>query len=347
MIRRRSPAPASLVSNGRFAFGVFDGPIRRVNPLDAARPFSLPLPRAVHAWRLKEWQAFQLAGDRFFVLLALFDAKMLALAQAKVYDRETGRKYLFERKLPPWKLRIASGLGRSETRYRAGGLEMAFHNRLDHGRIEIDLHLPAEGAFPGLSGSVVARTSGYDPLVVALPFARNRGMYSHKGPASLEGELRLGEETIRFDPAVSQLLIDDHKGYYPREMKWDWVTAAGRDSAGRRVAFNLTRNQAIDPGRYNENCVWVNGRAHLLPPVRFEREGCKAGDRWTIQDEQGRVDVRFEVEVEGRVDIRALVLRSDYDGPFGTFRGGLADDDGNSICIDGLFGMGERFCLSL
>lgn len=345
MSRVRSPAPRSLVSDGRFQFGVFDGPIRDVNPLDAHRPFGAPLPRRARAWRLKEWQAAQLVSDRFFVLVALFDAKTLALAQAKVYDRETGQKHVFERQLPPWKLRVANGLHHSETRYRGGGCEIGFSNRLDEGRLEIRLDLPAEGAFPGLSGAAVARTAGQDPLVVAMPFAKNRGMYSHKGVAPLEGELRLGGETIRFEPASSQLLIDDHKGYYPLEMKWDWVTAAGRDVAGRRIAFNLTRNQALDPERYNENCLWVDGRAHLLPTVRFEREGCKRGDAWTIRDEEGRVSLRFVVEVEGRVDISVLFLRSDYDGPFGTFTGHLVDDAGTSIGVDGLFGMGERFFL--
>jgi hypothetical protein len=334
-----------LVSEGRFQFGVFDGPMERVNPLDAERPFDLPIPRALRAFRLKEWQAFQLVSPRYFVLLALFDAKTLALAQAKVYDRETREKHLFERTLPPWSFRVASGLGRSTTRYRTGDCEIAFENHLDEGRIGIHVDIPAGGPFPGLAGRVVARTEGHDPLVVAMPFAENRGMYSHKGPAALEGELRLGGRSIRFEPASSQLLMDDHKGFYPVEMKWDWVTAAGQDASGRRIALNLTRNQTVDPERYTENCLWVDGRAHVLPKVRFERTGCAVGDRWTIRDDEGRVDVVFEIEVEGRVDIRMLFLRSDYHGPFGTVTGTVVDDAGTKVPVDGLFGMGERFYL--
>lgn len=343
--RRASPPPARLVSGGRVAFGIFDGPIPEVNLLDARRPFRLPMPRAVRAWRLKEWQAYQLVGERFFVLLALFDAKVFSLAQAKVFDRETGDCHVFERRLPPWRLQVAQGLLHTTTRYRGRDFVMAFDNRLDEERLAIRLDLPASSRFPGLRGSVVARTEGYTPTVVSIPFGDNRGMYSHKGVAPIEGELRLGPEIIRFEPTASQLLMDDHKGFYPVEMKWDWVTAAGRDREGRRVAFNLTRNASTDPERYNENCLWVDGRAHLLPPVRFSRSGCAKGDRWTVRDGEGRVDARFEIEVEGRVDIDAIVLRSDYHGPFGRFSGSLVDDEGEPVSIDGLFGMGERFYL--
>ena len=344
-MRRASPPPQSLVEDGRFVFGVFDGPIAHVNPLDARRPFGVPLPRAVRAFRLKEWQAFQLVDDRVFVMLALFDAKTIALAQVKVYDWRTGDKHVFERKLPPWALKVAQGLLDSETRFAGAGCQMLFRNRLGDGHIDIDIDVAPTRTFPGLRGHLVARTEGVDPLVVAIPFADNRGMYSHKGALPVQGELRLGGVPIAIDPEASLLLMDDHKGFYPFVMRWDWVTGAGRDAQGRRLALNLTRNQSIDLDRFNENCVWIDGRAHLLPAVSFERTGFAVGDRWTVRDRGGQVDLVFTVRVEGRVDVNALVVKTDYQGPFGTFEGTLRADDGAEARVDGLFGMGERFFL--
>lgn len=340
----RAPAPPRLVENGRFLFGVFDGPIADVNPLDA-QPFGVPLPRALRAFRLKEWQAFQLVDDRVFVGLALFDAKALALAQVKVYDRRTGQKHTFERKLPTWSLQVASGLLDSETRTRGAGCTMSFRNRLREGRIDVELDIAPTGSFPGLRGSLAARTDGLDPLVVAIPFGDNRGMYSHKGPLVVEGELRLGGSPLVFEPASSVLLLDDHKGYYPWVMRWDWVTGAGRDAGGRRICFNLTRNQSIDPEAFHENCLWIDGRAHRLPAVTFDRTGYGAGDRWRVTDPRGLVDLAFTIQVEGRVDVNAVVVRSDYQGPFGTFAGTLRAEDGAEARVDGAFGMGERFLL--
>jgi len=343
--RDRSSAPESLVTRGRFNFGTFDGPIAHVEPMEAKRPFGLPVPRAVRAWRLKEWQAVQIVHERYFILLALFDAKTLAIAQAKVYDRSTRKKFVFERQLPTWKIQVARGLMHSRSHYRGRGCELTFDNRLAQGHLDIHVDLPAAGDFPGLSGSVTGQIAGNDPLVVSIPFADNRGMYSHKGPFTVDGTLRLGSDEIQLERSKSLLLLDDHKGFYPVEMKWDWVTCAGRDEAGRLLALNLTRNQSIDPARYNENCLWIDGKAHLLGPVRFEREGCSEGDRWTIRDDEGRVDVGFEVEVEGRVDINVLLLRSDYYGPFGRFSGHVVADDASTVSLEGLFGMGERFYL--
>ncbi len=340
----RASAPRSLVEDGRFHFGVFDGPIEDVNPL-AAQPFGVPLPRALRSLRPKERQAFQLVHGRVFSVVAVSLQLVLALAQVKVYDRQRRKKVVFEKKLAPWSLQIARGLFDSESHHRGRGCTLRFVNRLRDGRIEIELDVAAGRDFPGLHAEIVGRTAGHDPLVVAIPFGDNRGMYSHKGPLAVEGQLRLGEETLAMDPSTSLLLMDDHKGYYPWVMRWDWVTGAGRDPEGRRVAFNLTRNQSIDPARFHENCLWIDGRAHLLPPVTFERTGFAAGDRWRVRDAAGRVDVTFTIEVEGKVDVNAVVVRSDYQGPFGTFAGALRADDGVEARVDGLFGMGERFLL--
>lgn len=278
-------------------------------------------------------------------MLALFDAKSLALAQVKVYDRRTGGKHVFERKLAPWSLKVAQGLADSETRYAASGCQILFRNRLREGRLDLDLDVAPARGFPGLRGHLRARTEGVEPLVVAIPFAANRGMYSHKCALPAEGELRLGGSPLVLEAATSQLLMDDHKGFYPFVMQWDWVTAAGRDARRRRIAFNLTRNQSIDQDRFNENCLWIDGRAHLLPAVTFERTGFEPGDRWTVRDAAGQVDLSFTVQVEGRLDIDAVVVKTDYQGPFGTFAGTLRADDGAEARVDGLFGMGERFWL--
>ena len=75
------------------------------------------------------------------------------------------------------------------------------------------------------------------------------------------GELRLGDELLSFRRDDSFVLMDDHKGYYPYVMRWDWVTGGGVDARGRRIGFNLTRNDSIDPARYTS---WVlKSRAHF------------------------------------------------------------------------------------
>jgi hypothetical protein len=338
--------PHALVEGDRVRFGTFSGPIANVNLIDA-RPWSLWLPRALRAFRLKEWQAFQFGNERYFVIVALFNAKVLAVAQIKVYDRQLHKKMVFERKLPGWSLTAPRNMLDSSMSWTGGGASIRFVNRLAQDHIDIEIELPARAGMPALSGKLRADAHGCEPEVVSIPFAANRGMYSHKGCLALTGELRLGDETLEFNRTDSFLLMDDHKGYYPPVMRWDWVTGGGFDDRGRRIGFNLTRNDSIDPEHYNENCVWVDGRLHLLGPVSFVRRPGEAEqpEIWEVRDAAGEVEVDFVIELDGHVRINALVVQSRYRGPFGQVRGHVAGPDGERIALDGMFGMGEDFYL--
>lgn len=340
--------PAALVElvegRRRVAFGTYAAPLADTNLIDA-QPFALPLPRPLRALRLKEWQAFQFGNERWFFIVALFNAKLLALAQVKVYDREQRRKHVFERKLPGWALTAPRNLLDSTMQYQGGGASLRFVNRLAEDRITIELELPQTKDMPALSGTVTALAAGCEPEVVCIPFAGKRGMYSHKGCLALEGELKLGDQRLHFSPGDSFLLMDDHKGYYPRVMRWDWVTGGGFDGRGRRVGFNLTRNDSIDPARYNENCLWIDGRLHLLPPVSFVRRDELEPEVWEIRDEAGEVEVDFVIELDEHVRVNALVVESRYRGPFGQVRGHIRGPAGERIALDSMFGMGEDFYL--
>lgn len=329
--------PAQLVEGGRQHLGRFDGPPARANLLDARYR---GLPRPLRWLRLKEWQAFQISTPRLFVNVALFDAKLMSLLQVKVFDKERGDKHLHEQKLRPGAFKVADQLLDSETRYQDRRGRLGFRNRLAAGRVEIDVEVPR------LSGRLTVHTDRGASQVVSLPLSGDVGMYSHKGMFPVEGELVVGEERHVLTPAGALALMDDHKGYYPYVMKWDWVTSATHDGRGRALGFNLTRNQCRDPDRFNENCAWIDDRIGRLPAVTFERARPREpGERWRIRDAAGRVDVVFEPTVPGDVEINALVVESRYRGPFGRFAGRLEPEGLEPISVDGWFGMGEEFWL--
>lgn len=342
MARQLQAARPALVEGGTTTFGTFDGPFTRVNPLDARPWGGIPVPRFLKSMRLKEWQAFQLSTDRYFVCIALFNAKSLALAQIKIYDRANHKKVLFERKVAPWAFEVADGLLNSVTRYVGPGASLVFHNRLDDDRIEIELDVEAGSDWPAVKGSIVVDAEHITPQVVSIPFGRNHGMYSHKCLMPARGSLQIGDEVVSLDDAFA--FMDDHKGYYPVQMRWDWLTAGARTPHGELVGINLTHNQSIDERRYNENCAWVGGELHLLPPVRFARETRESRETWRITDAEGGIDVRFDVEMPSRVDINALVIASKYSGPYGNLSGFVTTEDGR-LAVDGWFGMGEDFYL--
>jgi len=234
-------------------------------------------------------------------------------------------------------------LRNSRARYESAGYRIDCRNLLDRGRLFVDVAIAARRGLPDVYGHFEALhdAPGVKPLVVSLPFAENRGMYSHKCLMPMKGELVVGDRLIEFAERDSFGIIDAHKGFYPYVLRYDWVTGARAGGKRGPVGFNLTDNQVLDRDLYNENCLWADGALHLLPPVRFERPGGVKGD-WLIRDEHGMVDIVFRPEMENVINMNLLLVRTDYHGPFGSFSGTIRPRSGAKVAVDGFFGMGER-----
>jgi hypothetical protein len=341
--RELRPAPDSLVTNGKFAFGTFTTQFKNVNPLSADRPLGTWLPKPMLDFRLKEWQAFQLGNSRWFMLAVLYNAKASALAQFVVYDKERNKKYLFEKVVPSWKIKIPASLWDSSQSYRDKDSSIEIVSALAKGRFYININVRDQKDLPDMEAHFeIFHDEGLvAPMVVSMPVGENRAVYSHKCLMPMQGSLVLGGEKMEFVRRESFAIIDDHKGFYPYVMKYDWVTTAGYDGQGRLTGFNLTDNQTIDAEKYNENCLWIDGRLDLLPPVKFQRPQGVSGD-WIIRDQYGMVDLSFKPVDLGNIDLNMLVLRVKYYGPFGYFSGTIKDRSGAGLDFTRYFGMGEQ-----
>lgn len=342
--------------DGRVAFGSYSGALQHANLIDA-QPYQRPLPRALRNLRLKEWQAFQFGNERYFGNVALFDQKLVGLVQLKLWDRSEGRKHLFERFVPPWQLRVPDNVVASRSEYTGKGCRVAFTNRLGEDRARVELDIEPGAGFVGATArlELLGEPSCYH--VAAMPLsphatldprdpvtAESRDghcMYSHKGMFRVEGFVELGGDRSRFTPNRAFAFMDDHKGYYPRVMRWDWATAGGF-LGPERFGFNLTTNQCPTPHEHNENCFWLGSRMELLPAVRFVRHD--AG-RWSIASACDRVSLEFNAAVQSDVRLNALVVESRYRGPLGRFSGHIVDGQGVKLPIVDFFGMAEEFYL--
>lgn len=110
-------------------------------------------------------------------------------------------------------------------------------------------------------------------------------------------------------------VVDDSAGYHARHTMWSWSAGVGRSADGRRVAWNLVNGVHDDPGA-SERSVWVDGDPREVAPVEFAR------DLSSIRFAEAG-ELRFS-EWSAREDkTNALLLRSEYRQPFGTFEGEL------------------------
>lgn len=336
-------APDSVVSGGEFELGRFGTPFGRANMLDVERPYLYRLPRLVKDWRLKEWRAFQFGDERWFFFTALYNAKTVSLAIFHAYDRERKRRYGFQRPIPGSAFAFGESLSGSKAAYRGGGTFLQYACEFGAGRVEIsaqryerDAARSFAGEFRFSCGPKLAA-----PESVCLPLGMNRAMYSTKVLMPFEGEFSVGGEAFRLGAPGAMGILDDHKGFYPYRLRYDWVTGFGIDQKGRRAGFNLTDNQVRDQARYNENCLWINNKVWPLPPVKVTRPQGPAGE-WIVQDTEGLVDLVFVPEVPNDLRLNFGVVESEYHGPFGAFKGVIKNGEGEKVQAELLYGAGEQ-----
>jgi len=336
------PIP-KLVTDGRFAYGTYAKPFELTNMLDIERPYHYPVPRLIKYFRLKEWVAFYLGDSRRIFFTALYDAKVAALALFQGYDRETKRSFGFRRFLPGGSFRFGPSLDGTRLIFRGGRDFLEYNLDLSGGALKIRVGHKGNRFSPSLAGELILPWSDRQTAMetVCLPLGLNRAMYSTKALMPMNGFLKIGDETVEFSGPDAMGVLDDHKGYYPYRLRYDWVIGYGLDGKGRRVGFNITDNPVKDPERFNENCMWVGGRTFTLPPVRVTRPR-GVYEEWIIQDTEGLVDLTFVPETKNDIKMNLLIARCDYSGPFGSFRGFVRNGDGEKIDASTVYGIGEK-----
>jgi hypothetical protein len=127
------------------------------------------------------------------------------------------------------------------------------------------------------------------------------------------GTLRIDGGELRTIEALA--VIDDTAGHHARETEWHWSAGVGEGTDGVALAWNLVSG-VNDPPSGSERAVWVAGRPAEVPPVSF------AEDLSSITCEDGS-QLLFSAEAERSRSDRLLIVRSDYQAPFGTFSGTL------------------------
>jgi len=336
--------PPSIVRDGEFVLGCFNGPPGVANMRDVRAPYHYAVPRWVKGFRCKEWKAFQFGDKRFFFFAAMYEGKSFGLLQFSAWDRERARAFDIKRVIPFRSFGIGDKLDGETTEYRDRRSALRFGFDLSGGSITVEAS-KARGPYgKAFSGSFSFAYNGRQtaPTSVCLPLGLNRAMYSTKALMPMQGWFESGGERYEFGSPDAMGIMDDHKGYYPYRMRYDWVTGFGQDAKGRRVGFNLTDNQVREQSAYNENVLWINSRAFPLPPIKVTRPN-GVDKPWHVQDTEGLVDLIFKPERKNDLKINLLFAAADYHGPFGSFEGTLRSPDGaEKVDALGLFGMGEQ-----
>lgn len=335
--REAIPTPNRLVTNGQVAWGTFETALPDINLLESKEPLILPAPKFFLKFRLKEWQAFQIDSKDFFVLGAIYQTGLCAFNIISLWDKSANTLTSWQDYVPAHKLTMATTLLNSINRLKTSKSEMCIKNNLSEGRCHL------EGAFKPTKNSEspisfdFKLTSCSEPSVMSMPLGYNRGLYTHKELFEVSGGLKIKDKVYRCTSG-DLAIIDDHKGFYPYRLHYDWVTGFQRAEDGSTIAFNLTKNQVIRPEAYNENWLWVNGKRLALPPVTIIHISESV---WHIKDAYGYVDLKMQIEQNMHIKQQFIVASVNYRAVYGKFNGVLKDAAGKVYELKEVFGMGE------
>ena len=344
--RMPAPTPDSIVENGKVHFGTFDAPFKNLNLLDAIKPCGSKMPEFMKGSRLVEWEAFEVHLDEGALISAVYNTGPMGFSIFVWYDKKEDKIYSWRNLVPKKKAHVAKQLVDDKCYCKTKNSEYTIENDFLNGKAH------AKGFTKGKNGefTIDIRFERISPLANGvMPLGRNKdgsfknALYSEKDFFKASGTITLNGKVYTANER-SVGIIDDHKGYYPFNAHYDWLTTMGQiDDNGvkRYFAFNLTRNQSVDQHQYNENVIWVDNESFPMPPVVFTHEkGKKKAKVWYVKDEAGKglVDIKFEIN---QVFYMPIPLMCYYALPYGKISGYVTDTNGKKYVVDGMIGIGE------
>lgn len=310
-------------------------PDGRLNP-DAIGWTRTPLHRTdrvghvARRWgRAKRWEYWALVTPTHVVGLTVSALDYAGLTQVWVLDRATGEEVDEVLVVPLARGTTLPGTldaGPASARTRRAAVRLVptgegTRLRAATPRVRLDAAVPLPPAHERL-GVVVpwdARTFQYTVKDVARPVA---------------GELRLDGTTHAL---TGWATLDHGRGYWPRELAWNWGFGAGVVD-GHTVGIQLGGRWTDGTGS-TENAMVVDGRLHK---IREELQWSWTPGRWTPWRVTGAtVDLTF-IPFFDRVALTDLrVVRSSTHQCFGTWTGWVLAADGRRQPVDGIEGSAE------
>lgn len=303
------------------------------------------------ALRLKEWDYYLVANDRFALALTVADNGYMGLDSISLLDFETGRQITKSpmRALPLGHTGLPASADRGVTASSGKGYGLTFlHTDGKELGPARQLVFQMDNFWEGktIQGSVTLFAQPEESMVICTPFDKPGHFYYNRKINCLRasGTVELGEETYRFDPAESFAVLDWGRGVWTYKNTWYWSSASGL-AEGESFGFNLGYGFG-NCSAATENALIFGGKIHKLSHVKFHIPG-KPGREdwlspWTFTSDNGRLEMEFLpiLDRAARTDLK--VLKSDQHQVFGRFTGRAVLDDGRVLEFRDLTGFAEK-----
>jgi len=321
-----------LGADGLPRFGYFASPVTQLNPAQFTYYNVMDKPASALAKYLhyKQFQFVSISHADWQIGIAIADIRYAASAFCYVYQRST--QQLDEISLlKPFSL----GVQMSSSPV-AGSARISGKQHICLTPTGYNWQLTLQGEL--LNGNLMLEGGiNAQPLALCTPTGYNGWTYTQKHNAlSLSGALHYRGTELDLTRALAG--YDFSAGYMRRETSWRWGSISATLPQGR---FGLNLANGVNETGATENCLWLNGRLQLLPPVSIGLNRQQPAQPWLFSSTDQQVCLQFTPQQCRRERLNLGILASNFRQYCGFFSGSIVLQNGEKLILDQVPGLAE------
>ncbi len=297
--------------------------------------------------RLKEWDYYLIANDKFAVALTIADNGYMGLDSVSFLnfeDRPWEQTVSKMRAVPMGKTCLPESSVSGDCAVAGKGYRMTFaHDKRER---KLFFHMDKFKGGDAIDGKITLSAAPEESMVICTPFDKPKHFYYNQKINCMRasGTVRLGDWEYPFDPENSFAVLDWGRGVWTYHNTWYWGSASGQVSGvpfGFNIGYGFGNTSAA-----TENMLFYDGKAHKLSEVTFRIPMKNGKDEfmqpWTFTSDDGRFEMDFVPIIDRAANMDFKLLKSDQHQVFGRFTGKAVLDDGTVIEIKDFLGFAEK-----
>ncbi|WP_299492889.1 DUF2804 domain-containing protein [uncultured Shewanella sp.] len=333
--------PDTLINHtGEVAFGYFDGPVKRFGIEDFYYLTSMDkcASKLSKHFDFKQFQFVSVVTPEFIIAVAIADIRYLGSAFCYFYDVNNDK--IIETQ---W-LKLGSvGYQMSSSPMNGSAFIRSHKGELTLLIEEGQWHLKVKTARLSMKVNLCSSVLS-SPLVMCTPTGYSGWTYTQKhNGLNVTGDVSIDNRKIPLNDALAS--YDFSAGFMRRETSWRWGSI---NACLNGDVFGINLAAGVNETGANENCFWINGERHLLPPVHFDfiRQGAVKWDlasqkSWRIYSANNQVNLVFIPKNVRREKLNLFFLKSNFRQYVGHYSGTVVENNGRIHQLNHIMGLAE------
>ncbi|MEG2259235.1 MAG: DUF2804 domain-containing protein [Oscillospiraceae bacterium] len=297
--------------------------------------------------RIKEWDYYLIANDKYAVALTIDDNSYMGLVSASLLDFEKPweRTKSIMSAFPMGKTNFPSSSGEGDVSYC--GKQCRFRFFFENGKRRLVCSITDFLDKKPFKCDITLSDEPEESMVIATPYKEDKKAFYYNQKINCMracGSAEFDGRCYEFEPETSFGTLDWGRGVWTYSNTWYWGSLSGQ-VGGKLFGFNIGYGFG-DTSAASENMLFYDGRAHKTENVTFNipmkngREDYLSP--WTFSSSDGRFEMDFVPIIDRASCSDVLLIKSDQHQVFGRFSGTAVLDSGEKIEIKDMLGFAEK-----